>query len=28
MITTAGFARASFTNFTGGVAALHSGWKL
>jgi demethylmenaquinone methyltransferase/2-methoxy-6-polyprenyl-1,4-benzoquinol methylase len=28
MITAAGFARASFTNFTGGVAALHSGWKI
>ena len=28
MITKAGFSRAGFTNFTGGVAALHSGWKL
>jgi demethylmenaquinone methyltransferase/2-methoxy-6-polyprenyl-1,4-benzoquinol methylase len=28
MITKAGFARASYTNFTGGIAALHSGWKL
>ena len=28
MITKAGFARAGFTNFTGGIAALHSGWKL
>jgi demethylmenaquinone methyltransferase / 2-methoxy-6-polyprenyl-1,4-benzoquinol methylase len=28
MITKAGFSRATFTNFTGGIAALHSGWKL
>ena len=28
MITAAGFSRATFTNFTGGIAALHSGWKL
>ncbi|MCA1438820.1 bifunctional demethylmenaquinone methyltransferase/2-methoxy-6-polyprenyl-1,4-benzoquinol methylase UbiE [Ensifer sp. IC4062] len=28
MITKAGFARVSFTNYTGGIAALHSGWKI
>ena len=28
MITEAGFARVSFTNYTGGIAALHSGWKI
>ena len=28
MIETAGFRRASFTPMTGGVVALHSGWKL
>jgi demethylmenaquinone methyltransferase/2-methoxy-6-polyprenyl-1,4-benzoquinol methylase len=28
MIRAAGFERVSFTNYTGGVAALHSGWKL
>jgi demethylmenaquinone methyltransferase/2-methoxy-6-polyprenyl-1,4-benzoquinol methylase len=28
MMTEAGFARASWTNFTGGVAALHHGWAL
>jgi demethylmenaquinone methyltransferase/2-methoxy-6-polyprenyl-1,4-benzoquinol methylase len=28
MIRTAGFSRVSFTNYTGGIAALHSGWKL
>jgi demethylmenaquinone methyltransferase/2-methoxy-6-polyprenyl-1,4-benzoquinol methylase len=28
MIGHAGFSRPTFTNFTGGVAALHSGWKL
>ena len=28
MIAQAGFARASFTAFTGGVANIHSGWKL
>ena len=26
MITEAGFSRAGYTNFTGGVAALHHGW--
>ena len=26
MITDAGFSRAGYTNFTGGVAALHHGW--
>jgi demethylmenaquinone methyltransferase/2-methoxy-6-polyprenyl-1,4-benzoquinol methylase len=26
MIHKAGFGRASYTNFTGGVAALHHGW--
>jgi demethylmenaquinone methyltransferase / 2-methoxy-6-polyprenyl-1,4-benzoquinol methylase len=28
MISQAGFSRVSFTNYTGGIAALHSGWKL
>lgn len=28
MITAAGFSRVKWTNYTGGVAALHSGWKL
>ncbi len=28
MITEAGFKRAGYTNFTGGVAALHHGWAL
>jgi len=28
MIRQAGFARAGFTNFSGGIAALHSGWKI
>jgi demethylmenaquinone methyltransferase/2-methoxy-6-polyprenyl-1,4-benzoquinol methylase len=28
MITKAGFSRATYTNFTGGIAALHSGWKI
>ncbi|WP_349496905.1 class I SAM-dependent methyltransferase [Brucella sp. NM4] len=28
MIETAGFERVSYRNFTGGIAALHSGWKL
>jgi demethylmenaquinone methyltransferase / 2-methoxy-6-polyprenyl-1,4-benzoquinol methylase len=28
MIEQAGFERVTFTNFTGGIAALHSGWKL
>jgi demethylmenaquinone methyltransferase/2-methoxy-6-polyprenyl-1,4-benzoquinol methylase len=28
MMTTAGFARAGWTNFTGGVAALHHGWAI
>lgn len=28
MIETAGFSRVTFTNYTGGIAALHSGWKL
>ena len=28
MMTDAGFARASFTQMTGGVVALHSGWRL
>ena len=28
MITQAGFSRVSFTNYTGGIAALHSGWKI
>ncbi|CAN7683858.1 bifunctional demethylmenaquinone methyltransferase/2-methoxy-6-polyprenyl-1,4-benzoquinol methylase UbiE [Mesorhizobium caraganae] len=28
MITRAGFERVSFRNYSGGIAALHSGWKL
>jgi demethylmenaquinone methyltransferase/2-methoxy-6-polyprenyl-1,4-benzoquinol methylase len=28
MISTAGFARASYRNLTGGVAAIHSGWRI
>ncbi len=28
MIEKAGFSRVTFTNYTGGIAALHSGWKL
>jgi demethylmenaquinone methyltransferase/2-methoxy-6-polyprenyl-1,4-benzoquinol methylase len=28
MIEAAGLERVSFRNFTGGIAALHSGWKL
>jgi demethylmenaquinone methyltransferase/2-methoxy-6-polyprenyl-1,4-benzoquinol methylase len=28
MIRQAGFSRVTYTNFTGGIAALHSGWKL
>ena len=28
MIREAGFSRVSWTNYTGGIAALHSGWKL
>jgi len=28
MIREAGFARVSYSNFTGGIAALHMGWKL
>jgi demethylmenaquinone methyltransferase / 2-methoxy-6-polyprenyl-1,4-benzoquinol methylase len=28
MIRNAGFSRVSYTNYTGGIAALHSGWKL
>ncbi len=28
MMETAGFAKVSFSNFTGGVAALHTGWKI
>ena len=28
MITKAGFSRVTFTNYSGGIAALHSGWKL
>jgi demethylmenaquinone methyltransferase/2-methoxy-6-polyprenyl-1,4-benzoquinol methylase len=28
MISTAGFSRVDWTNYTGGIAALHSGWKL
>jgi demethylmenaquinone methyltransferase/2-methoxy-6-polyprenyl-1,4-benzoquinol methylase len=26
MMETAGFSRVTWTNFTGGVAALHQGW--
>ena len=28
MIGKAGFSRVTFTNYTGGIAALHSGWKI
>ena len=28
MIEAAGFKRVTFTNFTGGVAALHQGWAI
>jgi demethylmenaquinone methyltransferase/2-methoxy-6-polyprenyl-1,4-benzoquinol methylase len=28
MITKAGFSRVNFTNYTGGIAALHSAWKI
>ncbi|MBB3592790.1 demethylmenaquinone methyltransferase/2-methoxy-6-polyprenyl-1,4-benzoquinol methylase [Rhizobium sp. BK529] len=28
MIRMAGFSRVTYTNYTGGIAALHSGWKL
>ncbi len=28
MISQAGFSRVTFTNYSGGIAALHSGWKL
>jgi demethylmenaquinone methyltransferase/2-methoxy-6-polyprenyl-1,4-benzoquinol methylase len=28
MIEEAGFRRASYTRLTGGVVAIHSGWKL
>lgn len=28
MISTAGFSRASYRNLTGGIAALHSGWRI
>ena len=28
MIRRAGFERVTFRNYTGGIAALHSGWKL
>jgi demethylmenaquinone methyltransferase / 2-methoxy-6-polyprenyl-1,4-benzoquinol methylase len=28
MIRTAGFSRVTYTNYTGGIAALHSGWKI
>jgi demethylmenaquinone methyltransferase/2-methoxy-6-polyprenyl-1,4-benzoquinol methylase len=28
LMETAGFSRVSYTNFTGGVAALHQGWAL
>ncbi|MFB2549907.1 bifunctional demethylmenaquinone methyltransferase/2-methoxy-6-polyprenyl-1,4-benzoquinol methylase UbiE [Ensifer soli] len=28
MIRAAGFSRVGYTNYTGGIAALHSGWKL
>ena len=28
MIRTVGFSRVTYTNYTGGIAALHSGWKL
>jgi demethylmenaquinone methyltransferase/2-methoxy-6-polyprenyl-1,4-benzoquinol methylase len=28
LIRDAGFARVTYRNFSGGIAALHSGWKL
>ncbi len=28
MITDAGFSRVTWRNYTGGIAALHSGWKI
>ena len=28
MIGAAGFARVSYRNLTGGIAAIHSGWKI
>ena len=28
MIAAAGFDRVTFRNYSGGIAALHSGWKL
>jgi demethylmenaquinone methyltransferase/2-methoxy-6-polyprenyl-1,4-benzoquinol methylase len=28
MMTRAGFDRVTFRNYSGGIAALHSGWKL
>jgi demethylmenaquinone methyltransferase / 2-methoxy-6-polyprenyl-1,4-benzoquinol methylase len=28
MMEEAGFSRATYTNFTGGVAALHHGWAI
>ncbi|MBP1851464.1 bifunctional demethylmenaquinone methyltransferase/2-methoxy-6-polyprenyl-1,4-benzoquinol methylase UbiE [Rhizobium halophytocola] len=28
MITEAGFSRVTYTNYSGGIAALHSGWKI
>ena len=28
MISKAGFSRVNWTNYTGGIATIHSGWKL
>jgi demethylmenaquinone methyltransferase/2-methoxy-6-polyprenyl-1,4-benzoquinol methylase len=28
MLTAAGFSRVGYRNLTGGIAAIHSGWKL
>jgi len=28
MITAAGFQRVTFRNLTGGIAAIHSGWRI
>ncbi|MFX8393406.1 class I SAM-dependent methyltransferase, partial [Acinetobacter baumannii] len=28
MVRAAGFARVSYRNLTGGIAAIHSGWKI
>ena len=28
LVANAGFSRVSFANYSGGIAALHSGWKL